>query len=83
MLVINPSECIDCGVCVPECPVNAIISDQETACTEALVDFNGEYARVWPRIREIGVVPPDADAWRDVPDKMRDHFNPAPGGSKP
>jgi len=71
MLVIDPEICIDCGVCVPECPANAIIPDiQEGA--EPWVAFNKQYATVWPNIREAKPHRADADDWLEVPDKM--HF---------
>ena len=45
MLVINPDECIDCGVCEPECPVDAILSDTEDGTAE-LVDINEKYSKL-------------------------------------
>ena len=47
MLVIHPDECIDCGVCEPECPVEAIHSDSED-CMERLVEINRKYSENWP-----------------------------------
>ena len=47
MLVINPDECIDCGVCVPECPVDAIITDTEDT-DQRWFKINQEYADIWP-----------------------------------
>ena len=44
MLVINPDECIDCGVCVPECPAEAIVADSEPAATAFWLDMNRKYA---------------------------------------
>ncbi|MFN7710502.1 MAG: ferredoxin FdxA [Holosporales bacterium] len=78
MLVINPEECIDCGVCEPECPIDAITSDKVEGA-EKWVEMNQTYAQLWPRITRIGDVPKDADAWRDVPDKFAQHFSPKPG----
>ena len=49
MLVIHPDECIDCGVCVPECPVDAIKPDTEPGLEEWL-SLNAEYAKIWPNI---------------------------------
>ena len=49
MLVIHPDECIDCGVCVPECPVDAIKPDTEPGL-EKWLRLNAEFAKVWPNI---------------------------------
>ena len=49
MLVIHPDECIDCGICVPECPVDAIKADTEPGL-EKWLSLNAEYAKVWPNI---------------------------------
>src|SRR5260221_6093414 len=59
MLVIHPDECIDCGVCEPECPVDAIKPDTETGL-EKWLGINAEYARVWPNITVKREPPPDA-----------------------
>ncbi len=80
MLVIHPDECIDCGVCEPECPVEAIIPDTEPD-TEKWVELNQEYAAKWPNITRKGEAPADADDWRDTPNKLRDHFSPEPAKS--
>ena len=77
MLVIDPDVCIDCGVCVPECPPLAIHADTEPDMAP-WVAFNREHATTWPVITEKGTPPADADGWKDVADKMK-HFNPAPG----
>ena len=64
MLVINPDECIDCGVCEPECPADAIVSDYKMSDeTRYWLDVNTQYSKVWPNIRERGDPPVDADAW--------------------
>ncbi len=47
MLVIHPDECIDCGVCEPECPVDAIVPDTEPGA-EDWVEFNRKYSEKWP-----------------------------------
>ena len=49
MMVIHPDECIDCGVCEPECPVEAIKSDTD-AGTEQWLKLNADYAKTWPNI---------------------------------
>jgi ferredoxin len=49
MLVINPEECIDCGVCEPECPAEAILPDTHPGL-ENWLKLNAEYASVWPNI---------------------------------
>ena len=78
MLVIHPDECIDCGVCEPECPAEAILPDTETDA-EKWLEPNREYSELWPNITRKGDEPSDADAWKDVPNKWEDHFSPNPG----
>ena len=51
MLVINPEECIDCGVCVPECPVDAIVEDSEELAFE-WIEKNSSGSKIWPKITE-------------------------------
>ena len=53
MLVIHPDECIDCGVCEPECPAEAIKADTEPGLEKWLA-INGEYAEQWPNITKKG-----------------------------
>lgn len=83
MLVINPDECIDCGVCVPECPVDAIFPDVELGEEEAArwEEINRKYALIWPNITEMRPedVPADAAEWNGVPNKFENHFSPNPG----
>jgi ferredoxin len=62
MLVIHPDECIDCGVCVPECPAEAIFSDAEPQATPHWLDLNRKYADLWPNIVAKKPAMPDADA---------------------
>jgi len=61
---LHPDECIDCGVCEPECPVDAIKPDTESGLEKWLV-LNREYAEKWPNITAKKPGPPDADAYRD------------------
>jgi ferredoxin len=49
MLVINPNECIDCGVCEPECPAEAILPDTESGL-EKWLELNAQYSAEWPNI---------------------------------
>lgn len=78
MLVIHPDECIDCGLCVPECPANAILPGTEPGLSQWLA-LNATYARQWPNIARKGQVPPDADAFNGLPDKFKLYFSPKPG----
>jgi len=69
-LAINPDECIDCAVCVPECPVDAIFAQEDVP--EDQLDFiqiNADLAKIWPRITKKKDSLPDADAWAGKPNK--------------
>ena len=70
MLVIHPDECIDCGVCEPECPVDAIKPDTEPGL-EKWLELNAEYAKTWPNITVKKDAPPDAKEWDGKPDKEK------------
>ena len=78
MLVIHPDECIDCGVCEPECPVEAIVPDSDPSA-EKWLEHNRAFSVEWPNITRKGEAPADADAWKDVQDKFAQHFSPNPG----
>lgn len=78
MLVIHPDECIDCGVCEPECPVDAIKPDTEPGL-EKWLELNARYAAEWPNITTKKDPYPNAEAFDGVPDKLQDHFSPNPG----
>ena len=80
MLVIHPDECIDCGVCEPECPVEAIVPDSDPRA-EAFGEMNRDFSEQWPNLTRKKPAPPDADQWKDVPNKYADHFSTKPGGS--
>ncbi len=72
MLVIDPEECIDCTLCEPECPVDAILSEDDLSEEEQhLVELNTELSRNWPVITEMKDAPEDAADWENVPDKMQ------------
>ena len=79
MLVIHPDECIDCGVCEPECPAEAIIPDSE-AVAEQWLALNREYSTSWPNITRKKPAPEDADEWKGVDGKYEKFFTPNPGG---
>lgn len=71
-LVINPDECIDCALCEPECPVNAIYSEDELPeDQQQYLKLNAELAANWPNITVKKDAPPDADEWKDVKDKSQ------------
>jgi ferredoxin len=76
MLVIHPDECIDCGVCEPECPAEAIKPDTEPGLEDWL-GLNREFAAKWPNITMRGMPPADAKTWDGVPGKLA-HFSPEP-----
>ena len=78
MLVIHPDECIDCGVCEPECPFDAIHSDTEENM-EKWVEINRIYAGKWPMINEKKEPPSDSKDWENVNDKFEKHFSKMPG----
>ena len=72
MLVIDPDECIDCTLCEPECPVEAIKSEDDLGDDEQqFLELNAELAKDWPVISELKDAPDDADDWRDVKDKLQ------------
>ena len=77
MLVINPDECIDCGVCEPECPVEAI--KPETEQLLPWVELNRDYAMKWPVITKKKPAPADADDFKAVENKLETLFSPNPG----
>ncbi len=77
MLVIHPDECIDCGVCVPECPAEAIVSDSEPAATSRWLELNRKYAEIWPNITAKKAAPSDADEQNGRPGKAAE-FSPVP-----
>ena len=77
MLVIHPDECIDCGVCEPECPVEAIKPDTEPAA-EQWLKLNADYAKQWPNITVKRDPPADAKEWEGKPDKIKE-FSSEPG----
>ena len=78
MLVIHPDECIDCGVCEPECPADAIKADTEGGL-DKWIEVNAKYAETWPNITMKKDAPADADDFVSTPDKFANFFSEAPG----
>ena len=78
MLVIHPEQCIDCAVCVPACPAEAIIPDTD-AQASAWLPLNRDYSLQWPNIRLKKAPPADADQYKGIPDKLRQFFTPQAG----
>ncbi len=71
-LVIDPDECIDCAVCVAECPVNAIYAEEDVpADQQQYIKINIELTSKWPSITKTVSPLPDADDWKDVKDKLQ------------
>lgn len=69
-LAINPEECIDCALCEPECPVDAIYADYDLPTSqEEFLPLNKELAERWPNIAEVQLPLPDADEWAGKPNK--------------
>ena len=70
-LVIDPEECIDCTLCEPECPVEAIFSEEDIPDgQQAFKQLNAELAKKWPVISEKKDAPADAKQWEGVKDKI-------------
>ena len=73
MLVIDPDECIDCAVCIPECPVNAIYAEEDVPADQMnFIKLNVELSRAagWKSITKRKAALPDADEWKDKSGKL-------------
>ena len=71
-LVIEPGECIDCTLCVAECPADAIFAEEDLPLDQLdFVALNAELAKKWKPIVAKKDAPADADAWKGVKDKLR------------
>ena len=82
-LVIDPEACIDCAVCVPECPVSAIVADTEVPPAQAeFVALNARFAAQWPVISQAREPLSDAEQWAGVADK-RAHLEAPPSLASP
>jgi ferredoxin len=70
MLVIDPDECIDCTLCVAECPVEAIFAEDDVPAEQrSFIALNAELSKLWQPLVERKAAPPDADEWAKVKDK--------------
>jgi ferredoxin len=78
-LVIHPDECIDCGVCEPECPVEAIKPDTEDDPDGKWLAVNSKFAEVWPNITIKRDAPKDADEFAAQTNKFEKFFSEKPG----
>lgn len=71
-LVIHPDECIDCALCEPECPIDAIVSEDDLDDSQQhLLALNAELSAQWPNITAKKEPPSDANAWEGVADKLQ------------
>ncbi len=71
-LVIDPDECIDCAVCIPECPVNAIYAEEDVPADQrAYTALNAELAKIWPVITDKKEALPEAEEFKDVTGKLQ------------
>lgn len=71
-LVIHPEECIDCALCEQECPVAAIVSEDDLiASQQHFKDLNEKYAKEWPNITAKKAAPADAKQWEGIADKLK------------
>jgi hypothetical protein len=79
MLVINPLDCVDCGCCIVECPIDAIVFDSDPRA-EPWLELNARYSQLWPNVTTNGgQTPADADLFGSVTGKFDRYFSPEPG----
>ena len=70
-LAIDPDDCIDCAVCVPEYPVNAIYAEEDVPSgQQSFIALNAELARAWKPITRTKAALPDADEWSRIESKL-------------
>ncbi|HWI80392.1 ferredoxin FdxA [Ramlibacter sp.] len=73
MLVIDPDECIDCAVCIPECPVNAIFAEEDVPADQiGFIKLNAELSPGWKSITKRKPALEDAEEWKDKTDKLKE-----------
>ena len=81
MLVINPDECIDCGVCEPECPLDAIVADTDENLKEKdkWLLINKKFSAIWPNITKKKDPMSEHEKFRNMKDKHKSYFSEKPG----
>ena len=81
MLVIDPDECIDCGVCEPECPIDAIKADTDESVEnmEKWLLLNKKFSALWPNIAKKKDPMPDHEKFKEIKNKYDKHFSEKPG----
>ena len=77
MLIIDPDICIDCGVCIPECPINAI-EEESDELSKFIIEAR-ELSKTWPILTEKKDPLPDADLYKDEENKYEKYFSKEPG----
>ncbi len=77
-VVINPDECIDCGVCEPECPIEAILPDTDPKA-EPWLEMNRRFSKEWPNITAKKDPMPEAEEMKNVENKYEKYFSSKPG----
>ena len=78
MCFVQPDECIDCGVCEPECPADAILPDTDPDATK-WIELNRDYSEAWPVITLKKDAPSDADEYKGISGKLEKFFSPTAG----
>ena len=81
MLVINPDECIDCGVCEPECPINAIAADtnEDVKDMDKWLLINKKFSAIWPNISKKKDPMENHEEFKKMKEKYKNHFSEKPG----
>ena len=83
MLVIHPDECIDCGVCEPECPIDAIVADTheslEVKEKEKWLLINKKFSAIWPNISKKKNPMKEHEKFKNINNKYEKHFSEKPG----
>ncbi len=71
-LIIDPDECIDCAVCIPECPANAIFAEEDLPADQIkFVEINARLSSQFSTITRSAAPLPDAEEWNGKPDKLK------------
>ena len=78
---INPDECIDCGVCEPECPIDAIKADtdENVENKEKWLLLNKKFSAIWPNISKKKEPMKDHEKFKNIKNKLNEHFSEKPG----